>query len=97
LSTTNPTWIDPGANPGLRCERSAANDLSHGTAPTCMGYSGTIFFVIPATTRDVYSIELGKLFLCFEDWEDECPQFDARQNIQKYLYSLILAVILAID
>jgi hypothetical protein len=32
LSTTNPTWIDPGANPGLRGERSAANDLSHGTA-----------------------------------------------------------------
>jgi len=33
LSTTNPTWIDPGANPGLRGERPATNDLSHGTAP----------------------------------------------------------------
>jgi hypothetical protein len=32
LSTTNPTWIDPGANPGLRGERPATNDLSHGTA-----------------------------------------------------------------
>jgi hypothetical protein len=31
LSTTNPTWIDPGVNPGLRGERPAANDLSHGT------------------------------------------------------------------
>jgi hypothetical protein len=31
LSTTNPTWIDPGANPGLRGERPATNDLSHGT------------------------------------------------------------------
>jgi hypothetical protein len=31
LSTTNPTWIDPGANPGLRGERSATNRLSHGT------------------------------------------------------------------
>jgi hypothetical protein len=30
LSTTNPTWIDPGANPGLRGERPAINDLSHG-------------------------------------------------------------------
>jgi hypothetical protein len=30
--TTNPTWIDPGANPGLRGERPATNDLSHGTA-----------------------------------------------------------------
>jgi hypothetical protein len=32
LSTTNPTWIDLGANPGLRGERPATNDLSHGTA-----------------------------------------------------------------
>jgi hypothetical protein len=29
LSTTNPTRIDPGANPGLRGERPATNDLSH--------------------------------------------------------------------
>jgi hypothetical protein len=34
LSTTNPTWIDPGANPGLRGERPATNDVSHGTALT---------------------------------------------------------------
>jgi hypothetical protein len=32
LSTTYPTWIDPGANPGLRGERPATNRLSHGTA-----------------------------------------------------------------
>jgi hypothetical protein len=32
FSTTNPTWIDPGANPGLRGERPATNDLRHGTA-----------------------------------------------------------------
>jgi hypothetical protein len=32
LSTTNPTWIDPGAMPGLRGERPATNRLSHGTA-----------------------------------------------------------------
>jgi hypothetical protein len=31
LSTTNPTWIDPGANPGLHGERPATNDLSHDT------------------------------------------------------------------
>jgi hypothetical protein len=34
LSTTNPTWTDPGSNPGLRGERSATNRLSHGTALT---------------------------------------------------------------
>jgi hypothetical protein len=32
LSTTNPTWIDPGANTDLRDERPATNRLSHGTA-----------------------------------------------------------------
>jgi hypothetical protein len=32
LSTTNPTWTDPGSNPGLRGGRPAANCLSHGTA-----------------------------------------------------------------
>jgi hypothetical protein len=32
LSTTNPTWIDPGANPGLRGERPSTNDLRHGMA-----------------------------------------------------------------
>jgi hypothetical protein len=32
LSTTNPTWIDPVANPGLRGERPETNHLRHGTA-----------------------------------------------------------------
>jgi hypothetical protein len=32
LSTTNPTWTDPGSNPGLRGERLATNRLSNGTA-----------------------------------------------------------------
>jgi hypothetical protein len=32
LSTTNPTWTDPGENLGLRGERLANNRLSHGTA-----------------------------------------------------------------
>jgi hypothetical protein len=32
LSTTNPVWIDPGANPGLGSDRLATNRLSHGTA-----------------------------------------------------------------
>jgi hypothetical protein len=29
LSTTNSTWTDPGAMPGLRGERPATNRLSH--------------------------------------------------------------------
>ena len=32
LSNTNPTWTDPGSNPGLRAERQATNCLNHGTA-----------------------------------------------------------------
>jgi hypothetical protein len=32
LFTTNPTWTDPGSNPGLRGGRPAANRLIHGTA-----------------------------------------------------------------
>jgi hypothetical protein len=30
LSTTNPTWTDPGSSPGLRDEKPATNRLSHG-------------------------------------------------------------------
>jgi hypothetical protein len=30
LSTTNPTWTDTHANPGLRGERPTTNRLSHG-------------------------------------------------------------------
>jgi hypothetical protein len=30
LSTTNPTWTDPGSNPGLRGERTPTNRLSRG-------------------------------------------------------------------
>jgi hypothetical protein len=32
LSTTNPTWTDPGSKPDLRGGRPATNRLSHGTA-----------------------------------------------------------------
>jgi hypothetical protein len=32
LSTTKPTWIEPGSNSGLRGETPATKRLSHGTA-----------------------------------------------------------------
>jgi hypothetical protein len=31
FSPTNPTWTDPGSNPGLRGETPATNRLSHDT------------------------------------------------------------------
>ena len=34
LSATNPTWTDPGSNPGLRGDRPATDRLSRGTACT---------------------------------------------------------------
>jgi hypothetical protein len=51
LSTTNPTWIDPGANPGVRGERPATNRLSHGTAFLPV----TIFFFIFASLFCIFS------------------------------------------
>jgi hypothetical protein len=32
LSTTNPTWPDPGSNPGRRSGKPATNRLSYGAA-----------------------------------------------------------------
>ena len=42
LSTTNPTWTEPGSNPGLRGGRPATNRLSHGTA--------TLTVLLPSTS-----------------------------------------------
>jgi hypothetical protein len=44
LSTTNPTWTEPGWNPGLRGGRPTANRLSHGTATEMLRH-GTQFQV----------------------------------------------------
>jgi hypothetical protein len=40
LSITNPTWTEPGSNPGLRSGRPAVNRLSHGM-PGIVPYSHT--------------------------------------------------------
>jgi hypothetical protein len=39
LSITNPTWTDPGSNPGLRGVRLATNRLSHGTVFVCITFN----------------------------------------------------------
>jgi hypothetical protein len=43
LSTTNPTGLTPGSNPGLRGGRPATNRLSHGTAEA-LCQSGIFFY-----------------------------------------------------
>jgi hypothetical protein len=45
LSTTNPTWTDPGSSPGPRGQRPATNRLSHGTA-YLQGYESTNSLII---------------------------------------------------
>jgi hypothetical protein len=42
LSTTNPTWPDPGLNPGRRCGKPAINRLSYGAAPEVILSVGVI-------------------------------------------------------
>jgi hypothetical protein len=49
LSITNPTWIDPGANSGLRDERPATN-LNHGTAQLYLTLQVALLFqYVPAS------------------------------------------------
>ena len=47
LSTTNPTWTDPGSNPGLRDERTATNRLSHGTVlhMCCSAFGISVYYL----------------------------------------------------
>jgi hypothetical protein len=41
VSTTNPTWPDPGLNPGRRCGKPATGRHSYGTA-NCVPYSPSV-------------------------------------------------------
>jgi hypothetical protein len=41
FSTTNPTWLDPGSNPGRRGGKPAANRLSYGAAKLQHYFSNT--------------------------------------------------------
>jgi hypothetical protein len=59
LSTTNPTWIDPDANPDLRGERPATKRLSHGTAlsPGLKQSSNPVLRrVVPSSKRSYQSM-----------------------------------------
>jgi hypothetical protein len=58
LSTTNPTWTDPGANQGLRGEKPSTNHLSHGTA------SNDVTSLVKITTK--YFVLINKFDLAYE-------------------------------
>jgi hypothetical protein len=47
MSNTNPTWTGPGANPGLRVERLAANRLGHGMVYDGL-YGGYVEIIAPS-------------------------------------------------
>jgi hypothetical protein len=53
LSTTNPTWTDPGANPGLRGERPAMSQV-HSNVPLHLEFikcSGMKYFDVTTPTQ----------------------------------------------
>jgi hypothetical protein len=62
LSTTNPTWIDPGANPGLRRERPATNRLSHGTASKLL-FTGLNHAAIPCYLANLKELKASNVKL----------------------------------
>jgi hypothetical protein len=50
LSTTNPTWRDPGSNPGRRGGKPATNRLSYGAAQEMYLLDDSIAYVDTAVT-----------------------------------------------
>jgi hypothetical protein len=66
LSTTNPTWTDPGSNPGLHGGRLAANSLSHGMASTGLNHSYPSI-LWSTSAFPVFSLHfcLGERSVCF--------------------------------
>jgi hypothetical protein len=46
LSTTNPTWTDPGWNPGRRGGKPATNRLSYGAARKRNKYADLLGWVV---------------------------------------------------
>jgi hypothetical protein len=61
LSTTNPTWTNPGSNPGLRGERPATNRLSHGTAFPSVPTTANISFRDAVLLHEVHNDEIVSL------------------------------------
>jgi hypothetical protein len=58
LSTINPTWTDPGSNPGLRGGKPVANRLSHGTAIFRHVNLPFLFFLPPLSGLVLNTIQL---------------------------------------
>jgi hypothetical protein len=64
LSTTNPTWTDPGSNPGLSDERTATNRLSHGTVlhMCCSAFGISIYYL----GRDIWKAGINLALNVFD-------------------------------
>jgi hypothetical protein len=65
LSTTNPTWTDPGSNPGLRSERPETNRLSHGTAEV-VKFDSIIFSVMTPCFPVCGYRRFGETYCCVD-------------------------------
>jgi hypothetical protein len=70
LSTTNPTWIDPGAKPGLLGQTPATNDLSYGTALNPSYTRHYVYGFINILFHTAYSHSLARVYIdlriCFK-------------------------------
>jgi hypothetical protein len=66
LSTTNPTWTDLGANPGLHGGRPPTNRLSHGTATGKVTWKcctvGWIAYYVQSCRSEIFPFFLDEPF-----------------------------------
>jgi hypothetical protein len=67
LSTTNPTWLDPGLNSGCRGGKPATNRLSYGAAFTFIKYK----YKILITSVDSQTIMSAETYPAKWQWLDE--------------------------
>jgi hypothetical protein len=94
LSTTNPTWIDPGMNPGLRGDRPATNDLSHGTAMVCVDKLISHFSHISSNTELFNFMQSPSLSLkkCY-CWAGQDTNVSIMQQLSTKLYNIFLTLV----
>jgi hypothetical protein len=86
LSTTNPTWTDPGSKPGLRGERPATSRLSHGTAKAYNFSMQHVTYKIHNNYRNTAYVGLVT-YLVFVSSQSHVVQFR-----QKFCYSVFAIV-----
>jgi hypothetical protein len=91
LSTTNPTWLDPGLNPGLRGGKPAINRLSYGAAfitePFNLDFPILCFiiagYLTTASVRRHCSVEWWMMYL--KELQGNCSEINRNYNLGIFL------------